>query len=201
MLQAAIAALHADAPAWEATDWVQIAALYAELERIEPLPVVTVNRAVAVGFADGPRAGLAILDAVAGDERLARYQPLHAARAELLARAGEDADAAYARAIELRTTRRSAPRSGEEPRVVRDDGVGAHRLEPADVLGVVDRPHVELAARVVHRLDELRRGEAVVGHHGVDAALAEVAGGEAGRRRRMKASADRAGRSQRKDFV
>ena len=89
MIQAAIAAVHAEAPAWEATDWVQIAALYAELERLEPSPVVTVNRAVAVGFADGPRAGLAILDAVAGDERLARYQPLHAARAELLVRAGE----------------------------------------------------------------------------------------------------------------
>ena len=103
MLQAAIAAVHADAPEWEATDWVQIAALYAELERVEPSPVVTVNRAVAVGFADGPRAGLAILDAVAGDERLSRYQPLHAARAELLARAGATgaAVAAYDRAIAL----------------------------------------------------------------------------------------------------
>ncbi len=101
VIQAAIAALHSGAPAWEATDWVQIAGLYAELERLEPSPVVTVNRAVAVGFADGPRAGLAILDAVAGDERLARYQPLHAARAELLVRAGEPADAAYAQAISL----------------------------------------------------------------------------------------------------
>jgi RNA polymerase sigma-70 factor (ECF subfamily) len=103
MLQAAIAAVHADAPAWEATDWVQIAALYRELERVDPSPVVTVNRAVAVGFADGPRAGLAVLDEVAGDERLARYQPLHAARAELLARAGEVAAAeeAYTRAMDL----------------------------------------------------------------------------------------------------
>jgi RNA polymerase sigma-70 factor, ECF subfamily len=56
---------------------------------------------VAVGFADGPRAGLALLEAAARDERLARYQPLHAARAELLTRAGEDADEAHARAIEL----------------------------------------------------------------------------------------------------
>ena len=182
MLQAAIAAVHADAATWEATDWPQIAELYAALERVDRSPVVTVNRAVAVGFADGPRAGLAVLDAVAGDERLARYQPLHAARAELLARAGERAaaDAAYAtRRSSSRTTRRSAPRSGEEPRVVRDDGVGAHRLEAADVLGVVDRPHVELAARVVDGLDELRAGQAVVRHDGVDAALAEVAGGEA----------------------
>jgi RNA polymerase sigma-70 factor, ECF subfamily len=100
-LQAAIAAVHAGASSWEATDWPRIAALYAELERVDRSPVVTVNRAVAVGFAEGPRAGLAVLDAVAGDERLARYQPLHAARAELLARAGEDASEAYARAIEL----------------------------------------------------------------------------------------------------
>ena len=90
VIQAAIAALHAEAPAWEATDWVQIAgAVRASSSGYDRSPVVTVNRAVAVGFADGPRAGLAILDAVAGDERLARYQPLHAARAELLARAGE----------------------------------------------------------------------------------------------------------------
>ncbi len=101
MIQAAISALHSTAPSWEATDWPQIAALYAELQRYDGSPVVAVNRAVAVGFADGPRAGLALLDAAAADERLARYQPLHAARAELLTRAGEDADEAYARAIEL----------------------------------------------------------------------------------------------------
>jgi RNA polymerase sigma-70 factor (ECF subfamily) len=103
LIQAAIAALHSEAPAWEATDWRQIAALYAQLERHDPSPVVTVNRAVAVGFAEGPAAGLALLDAVAGDERLARYQPVHAARAELLARAGEHAaaDAAYELAIAL----------------------------------------------------------------------------------------------------
>jgi RNA polymerase sigma-70 factor (ECF subfamily) len=101
MLQAAIAAVHADAGAWEATDWPRIAALYAQLGRVDPSPVVTVNRAVAVGFADGPRAGLALLDAVAADTRLARYQPLHAVRAELLAQAGEDSEDAFARAIAL----------------------------------------------------------------------------------------------------
>jgi RNA polymerase sigma-70 factor (ECF subfamily) len=100
-LQAAIAAAHSIAPSWADTDWRQIAELYDALLRVEPSPVVAVNRAVAVGFAAGPRAGLALLDALGGDERLARYQPLHAARAELLARAGEDPDAAYARAIEL----------------------------------------------------------------------------------------------------
>ena len=111
VIQAAIAALHAEAPAWEATDWVQIAGLYAELERLEPSPVVTVNRAVAVGFADGPRAGLAILDAVAGDERLARYQPLHAARAELLARGRAARGRGLRAAIALTATRPSARRS------------------------------------------------------------------------------------------
>jgi RNA polymerase sigma-70 factor (ECF subfamily) len=101
VIQAMISAHHSTARSWAATNWPQIAALYAELQRHDGSPVVAVNRAVAVGFADGPRAGLALLDAAARDERLARYQPLHAARAELLARAGEDADEAYARAIEL----------------------------------------------------------------------------------------------------
>jgi RNA polymerase sigma-70 factor (ECF subfamily) len=101
VIQAMISALHSTAPSWAATDWRQIAALYADLQRYDASPVVAVNRAVALGFADGPRAGLALLDELADDERLARYQPLHAARAELLVRAGEDADEAYARAIEL----------------------------------------------------------------------------------------------------
>jgi RNA polymerase sigma-70 factor (ECF subfamily) len=102
-VQAAIAALHAQAPAWEATDWPQIAGLYAELERHDPSPVVTVNRAVAVGFADGPEAGIALLEALDVDARLARYGPVHAARADLLRRAGDaaGADAAYERAIAL----------------------------------------------------------------------------------------------------
>ncbi len=100
-LQAAIAALHARAPSFEDTDWPQIAALYAELHRRTPTPVVAVNRAVAVGFADGPAAGLALLDAVVGERGLAAYVPLHAARADLLRRAGDHlaADAAYAAAI------------------------------------------------------------------------------------------------------
>jgi RNA polymerase sigma-70 factor (ECF subfamily) len=103
VVQAAIAALHAQAPTWEETDWTQIAGLYAELERFDPSPVVTVNRAVAVGFAEGPAAGLAILDGLGSDARLERYQPLHAARAELRRRVGDTAgaDAAYAAAIAL----------------------------------------------------------------------------------------------------
>jgi RNA polymerase sigma-70 factor (ECF subfamily) len=102
-VQAAVAALHALAPSWEATDWVQIAALYGELERLAPSPVVTINRAVAVALADGPHVGLLVLASLDVDERLERYQPLHAARAELLARSG-DTDAAadaYRKAIAL----------------------------------------------------------------------------------------------------
>jgi RNA polymerase sigma-70 factor, ECF subfamily len=102
-LQAAIAALHATAPDAEHTDWRQIAGLYCRLERLTPSPVITVNRAVALGMADGPRAGLALLERLGADRRLAAYQPFHAARAELLRQAGAAADAAaaYTRAIEL----------------------------------------------------------------------------------------------------
>jgi RNA polymerase sigma-70 factor, ECF subfamily len=115
-IQAAIAALHSRAPAWERTDWRQIAALYAELERHDPSPVVTVNRAVAVGFCDGAEAGLAILDALGSDARLERYQPLHAARAELRRRAGDEAGAqeAYTRALAL--TDNAAERAALERR-------------------------------------------------------------------------------------
>lgn len=115
-VQAAIAALHAKAPHWDATDWPQIAALYGELARLAPSPVVTINRAAALAMADGPHVGLALLDTLDGDDRLDRYQPLHATRAELLARAG-DADgaaAAYRRAIEL--TQNAAEREALEAR-------------------------------------------------------------------------------------
>jgi RNA polymerase sigma-70 factor, ECF subfamily len=102
-LQAAIAALHDEAPAFEQTDWPQIAALYAALARMDRSPVVEVNRAVAIGFADGPAAGLEVLEAAARDRRLNGYQPLHAARADLLRRLGDapGARAAYARAMAL----------------------------------------------------------------------------------------------------
>ncbi len=102
-LQAAVAALHAQAPSVAETDWPQIAALYAALERIDPSPVVTINRAVAVAQADGPLAALGLLAPLEHDDRLARYQPLHAARAELLHRAGDldGARAAYRQAIAL----------------------------------------------------------------------------------------------------
>jgi len=102
-LQAAIAALHAQAPSAPETDWAQIAELYAALERIDPTPVVALNRAVAVGFARGPRAGLALIEPLLEEPALARYQPLHATHAGLLERAGERARAAdaYRRALAL----------------------------------------------------------------------------------------------------
>ena len=88
-LQAAIAAVHAEAAAWEDTDWPQIAVLYEMLERVAPGPAVTLNRAVAVGMTDGPARGLAIVDALLDDPAMRRHHRTHAVRAHLLEMAGE----------------------------------------------------------------------------------------------------------------
>ena len=119
-IHAAIAALHAEARVWEATDWPQIAALYGELERLTPSPVITVSRAAAVSFADGPHVGLSILAGLATDPRLDHYQPLHATRAELLARVDNltDAEAAYRTAIDL--TDNAAQRNALRTRAARN---------------------------------------------------------------------------------
>ena len=102
-LQAAITVLQIEAPDAEATDWAQIAELYGALGRIDPSPVIELNRAVAVGLAAGPAAGLELLEPLLGDPALERYQPLHAAHADLLRRAGDSdgAASAYERAIAL----------------------------------------------------------------------------------------------------
>ncbi len=102
-LQAAITALQIQAPDADATDWAQIGELFGALARLNPSPVVELNRAVAVGLASGPAAGLALLEPLLGDSTLERYQPLYAAQAELLSRAGDTAGAAraYERAIAL----------------------------------------------------------------------------------------------------
>jgi len=102
-LQAAIAAVHGAAPSAAATDWVQIAALYDVLLRVEPSPVIELNRAVAVAMRDGPLAGLELIDAIIGRGDLSDYHLAHAARAELCRRSGRTADArgAYERAISL----------------------------------------------------------------------------------------------------
>jgi RNA polymerase sigma-70 factor (ECF subfamily) len=96
-LQAAIAAAHLR------SDWDEVAALYRALEAIHPSPVVAVNRAAAVGLADSPDEGLALLEPLLRSGELRDYQPLHATHAELLRRAGDAAGAAaaYDRAIEL----------------------------------------------------------------------------------------------------
>lgn len=105
-VQAAIAACHATARDAAATDWPQIALLYGELARLAPGPVVALNRAVAVGMADGPAAGLALVDDLADDGVLAGYHLLPATRADLLRRLGRGAEAAaaYREALDLAVT-------------------------------------------------------------------------------------------------
>jgi RNA polymerase sigma-70 factor (ECF subfamily) len=102
-LQAAIAALHAQADSYAATDWRQIVDLYDELLRIWPSPVVALNRAIAVSMVEGPEAGLAAVAALEADTRLAGYQYLPAARGDMLRRLGrrEQAAAAYRTALRL----------------------------------------------------------------------------------------------------
>jgi RNA polymerase sigma-70 factor (ECF subfamily) len=102
-LQAAIAAVHAEAPSWDETDWAQVVDLYDLLAAVWPSPVVALNRGVAVGFARGPAAGLAELDALAAEPQLAGYGYLPAARAAFLAKLGrvEAARTAYEEAILL----------------------------------------------------------------------------------------------------
>ncbi len=102
-VQAAIAAVHANAPNAEATDWTQIVALYDLLSRAEPSPVVELNRAVAVAMRDGPSAGVALIDAILGRGDLSDYHLAHAARADLCRRLGRTAEAraSYERALSL----------------------------------------------------------------------------------------------------
>lgn len=103
LLQAAIAALHATAPGTDETDWSQIVALYDVLVRVEPSPVVALNRAAALGMRDGPQAGLDAIDAVISAGGVEHYHLAHAARADMLRRLGrlDDAAQAYHRALGL----------------------------------------------------------------------------------------------------
>jgi RNA polymerase sigma-70 factor, ECF subfamily len=105
-IQAELAAAHATTRRAEETDWRAIVSLYRELRDLQPSPIVLLNLAVAIGMLEGPRAGLAELDAFAGDTVLRAYPPLHAARGELLARAGRTAAAVaeLTEAIALATT-------------------------------------------------------------------------------------------------
>ena len=89
-IQAAIAAVHDEAPTADETDWPQILALYELLERVAPSPIVTLNRAVAVAMVHGPAAGLAVVDALAADVRMAQHHHLHSVRAHLLEMSGDE---------------------------------------------------------------------------------------------------------------
>jgi RNA polymerase sigma factor (sigma-70 family) len=103
-LQAAIAAVHDEAESADETDWPQILALYDVLERVSPGPVVTLNRAVAVAMVHGPRAGLALLGTLDGDQRMAHNHRLEAVRAHLLERAGDIAAARTSYRLAARMT-------------------------------------------------------------------------------------------------
>jgi predicted RNA polymerase sigma factor len=102
-LQATIAACHVRAPTPVETDWARIAALYGELARIAPSPIVELNRAVAVGMAFGPKAGLEIIDALADESTLANYHLLPSVRGDLLRKLGrtEEARMEFERAASL----------------------------------------------------------------------------------------------------
>ena len=116
-LQAAIAAVHADARTWAETDWREIVALYALLLRLRPSPVVALNRAAAVGMADGPAAGLAALEALADEPVLAAYGYLPAARAAFLVRLGRTAEARAAYGEALLLTENAVERAWLEARL------------------------------------------------------------------------------------
>jgi RNA polymerase sigma-70 factor (ECF subfamily) len=102
-LQAAIAAVHAEAPSAGETDWAQITALYDVLVRLEPSPVVELNRAVAIAMRDGPEAGLALVEGILGRGELSGYHLAHAARADFLRRLGRTVESrmAYEKALAL----------------------------------------------------------------------------------------------------
>src|SRR5688500_2129007 len=91
-LQAAISALHAEAPGAAATDWPQIVALYDVMQRMDPSPVIALNRAVALAMRDGPAAGLPVIEELLGKD-LAQYHLAHAARADLCRRLGKKQEA------------------------------------------------------------------------------------------------------------
>ncbi len=127
-LQAAIAAIHAEAPSFDETDWNQVLALYDVLRTVHPSPVVAVGRAIAVGMLAGPPAGLIELDRLAGDPRLARYHHLPAARGYLLQRAGFAGEAARAYRDALSLTSNTVERMHLERRVaeLETDGRVSH---------------------------------------------------------------------------
>jgi RNA polymerase sigma-70 factor (ECF subfamily) len=116
-IQAAIAALHAEAPSTAATDWAEIVGLYDLLRRSDPSPVIELNRAVAVAMRDGPAAGLALVDAILDRGDLRDYRLAHAARAELCRRVGRVVDARQSFERALALTRQEPERRFLEKRI------------------------------------------------------------------------------------
>jgi predicted RNA polymerase sigma factor len=131
-VQAAIAAVHDEAPRAEDTDWREVVALYELLARIAPNPMVTLNRAVAVAMVDGPRAGLDLLETLDGDERMAEHHRLDAVRAHLLEMAGDDAAAweSY-RSAARRTTSIPEQRYLERRAARIGERIGSRGVSPA----------------------------------------------------------------------
>ena len=128
-LQAAIAAVHADAESAAVTDWAQIVGLYDVLLRAVPSPVVELNRAVAVAMRDGPEAGLALIDAILARGELADYHLAHSAQADLCRRLGKTAEAkaAYQQALASHAARAGAQVSGGAA-----EGIGLKRNRAVD---------------------------------------------------------------------
>lgn len=121
-IQAAIAALHAEAPTAEATDWGEIAGLYDLLLRLEPSPVVGLNRAVAIAMRDGPAAGLRLIEAILERGELTNYHLAHSARADLHRRLGQAEQAREAYEVALRFVRQEPERRFIERRIAQLDG-------------------------------------------------------------------------------
>lgn len=124
-LQAAIAAVHVEAASAGSTDWCQIAALYAELSRRFPSPVVEMNRAVALSMTDGPEPALAIIDAIVAAEALPRSHLLHSVRADLLARLGRNGEAVAAYRVALARAGTGSERQFLEHRIAKMEDGGA----------------------------------------------------------------------------
>jgi RNA polymerase sigma-70 factor (ECF subfamily) len=127
-VQAAIAALHAQAPTAAETDWSEIAGLYDVLLGIDASPVVELNRAVAIAMRDGPEAGLALVDAIVAGGSLDRYHLAHAARADLLARLGRSDEAATAYERALRLASQAPERRFIERRIAEVRGLASSTL-------------------------------------------------------------------------
>ena len=123
-VQAAIAAVHTEAATWEDTDWVEVVGLYGVLRRLWPSPVVELNHAVAVGFRDGPEAGLALLSPLLDEPALSTYGYLSAARADLPRRLGRWAEAAVSYEEALSMTDNDVERAFSAGRL---DEIASHR--------------------------------------------------------------------------